>query len=132
MIIVSPTYDCQVCQSYTAHMATDTLGKRIAKARREKGLREGRDVGKAELGRAAGISGQAIAEWEADKSTPRTGNLIAAARFLGVSLDWLAHGRGEMRPESILARLVHEEEKATVEAQQVIARGYLTRTRRGG
>lgn len=48
-----------------------------------------------QLGDAAGISRSAVAQWESGETKNiRPGHLFRAARFLGVSPEWLATGRG--------------------------------------
>ncbi len=57
-------------------------------------------IKKVELARAVGVSGPAVTEWCSGATAKITGdNLLKTARYLGVSPDWLANGKGPMRPE---------------------------------
>ncbi len=46
---------------------------------------------------AIGVAASTIKNWRAGKSEPSVSNLAALAEFLGVSLEWLATGRGASR-----------------------------------
>ena len=72
----------------------DTIGKRIAQARRELGVREVRDIPTAELARLMRVPASTVMRWEADLSTPSGANLVKLARVLGVSAEWIQEGRG--------------------------------------
>lgn len=69
-----------------------TLGKRIAQARRELGVREHRDVTQLDLARAIGTTSASISEWEADKKQPREPSLVKLAKYLRVSPAYLRYG----------------------------------------
>jgi transcriptional regulator with XRE-family HTH domain len=71
---------------------TTTLGKRIAQARRLKGVREGRDVKPKEMAKAAGVDPSTISLWEADKKSPREDALTRLAKFLDVTPAYLRYG----------------------------------------
>jgi len=72
-----------------------TLADRIKMAMAESG------VSQAELARACGVKPPSIHGWLSGKSKFLRGeNLLLAARRLGVSQDWLATGKGEMRSAS--------------------------------
>ena len=62
----------------------DTLGRRIAKARKAAGLSQ------AQLAEELDVSFQAVSLWENDKTLPDTANLIQAAKVLGVSVSSLS------------------------------------------
>ena len=62
----------------------DTLGRRIAKARKAAGLSQ------AQLAEELNVSFQAVSLWENDKTLPDTANLIQAAKVLGVSVSSLS------------------------------------------
>lgn len=66
----------------------DTLGKRIANARKEAGLTQ------SEVADKLNVSFQAVSLWEADETTPTTWNLIELAKLLGVSVSSLVENRG--------------------------------------
>ena len=71
----------------------DTIGKRIAQARRELAVREARDIPTAELARLMQVPPSTVMRWEADLSTPSGANLVRLARVLGVSAEWIQEGR---------------------------------------
>lgn len=81
-----------------------SLGKRIAQARRELGVREHRDVTQLDLARAIGTTSASISEWEADKKQPREPSLVKLAKFLGVSPAYLRYG-----VETTVAPMDHDE-----------------------
>ena len=63
---------------------------RIRLARRSKGLSQEK------LAETVGVRRSAVAHWESRAGTrPRTEHLIAVAQVVGVSVDWLATGRGQ-------------------------------------
>jgi transcriptional regulator with XRE-family HTH domain len=72
--------------------ARHTLGWRIGQKRREKGVREGRDVTQADLAAAVGASATSVSEWEADKKAPRDPTLELVARFLNTTAAYLRYG----------------------------------------
>jgi transcriptional regulator with XRE-family HTH domain len=59
------------------------LGERIKFAREKMGLTQ------AQVALTLGVSRNAIAQWETDRSAPATGRLDTLAKRLGVALDWL-------------------------------------------
>jgi DNA-binding XRE family transcriptional regulator len=69
-----------------------TLGKRIAQARREKAVYEGRDIDQIEVADAVGVTGAAVSRWESDQKSPRVGHLVQVAEYLGVTPSWLRYG----------------------------------------
>ena len=73
----------------------NTLGKRIAALRREKGLKQ------EDIAQALDVSSQAVSKWENDQSCPDIGLLPKLARLLGVSVDTLLTGK-EDKPETVL------------------------------
>ena len=73
-----------------------TLGKRIAELRREKGLKQD---GLAQL---LEVSPQAVSKWENDQTCPDISLLPKLAQILGVSVDKLLSGKQETQPAAIL------------------------------
>lgn len=71
-----------------------TLGRRLAQARREMAVREHRDVTAAEVAKAAGVSSASLSQWENDERVPRDPALLRLAAFLGVSPAYLRYGTG--------------------------------------
>ncbi len=68
------------------------IEQRIKKAREAAGL------SKSELARRLGVHPSTCIQWESEGGTrPSMQRLIDAAVVLGVSLEWLGTGRGEMR-----------------------------------
>ena len=72
----------------------DTLGSRIRKARKAKKITQ------TDIKNACGISSGNLSEIENDKVSPTSNALLSLKRFLGVSVDWLLTGEGEMFPPS--------------------------------
>lgn len=65
----------------------DTLGKRIAALRRDKGLKQD------DLAQQLGVTPQAVSKWENDQTCPDITLLPQLARILGVSVDELLSGK---------------------------------------
>lgn len=75
-----------------------TLGQRIAHARRLLGLREGTDVAVPELAERVGVTAASVYNWEADASEPGRANLAKLATVLGVTPAYIAYGVRADRP----------------------------------
>jgi transcriptional regulator with XRE-family HTH domain len=69
-----------------------TLGGRIAQARREKGVRDRRDVTQLDLAQAVGVANASLSRWEADLASPREEALAKLAAYLGVTPAFLRYG----------------------------------------
>ena len=67
----------------------NTLGKRIAALRKEKGLKQD------ELAEKLGVSPQAVSKWENDLTCPDISLLPALSKILGISIDELLTGKKE-------------------------------------
>ena len=67
----------------------DTIGARIARARRDMGLRQ------SDVADRLGVTFQAVSLWERDEAIPDTWNLIELAKVLGVSVSSLVEQRGD-------------------------------------
>lgn len=63
-----------------------TIGKRIARCRKEKGLSQ------EDIAEMVGVSRQAVSKWENDLTAPDTYNLIELAKIFDVSVEYLALG----------------------------------------
>ena len=70
----------------------DTVGDRIAQARRELAVRLRRDITKAALAEMVGVAASSVGDWEANVSVPKGGNLVQLARVLGVSESYIIAG----------------------------------------
>lgn len=79
-----------------------TVGRRIAQARREMSLHEGRDVQQVDMADAIGVSGAAVSRWESDQKRPRDEHLERLADFLGVTPAWLRYGVEPKRPYRVV------------------------------
>lgn len=66
----------------------ETLGRRIARLRLERGMTQER------LARTLGVTAQAVSKWENDLSAPDIMSLPQLARELGVTVDELLGGAG--------------------------------------
>ena len=78
----------------------ESVGDRIAQARREKAARERRDIRPVDLARALGVSGATVSDWEAGNVTPRDDAMIKLADFLGVTPGYLRYGVRESAPSA--------------------------------
>lgn len=79
----------------TAEAGTGSVGERIRQRREALGLSQ------SELGRRVGVSRAAVSQWESDAGTrPSTSHLLAAARVLGVTLNYLGGWDEEPRKNS--------------------------------
>jgi len=65
-------------------LSMNTLGARIAFARKELGLSQ------VELASAVGVRQLAVLQWEHDRTIPRADILFAVARRLGKPIEWFA------------------------------------------
>lgn len=92
-------------------METESLGARIRSARKNAGLTQDR------LARRIGVSHSLVSQWETGLvQAVSAQHLAAAARVLGVSLDWLLgesdNGR-QSPPDDAFADLIEAWEKLT-------------------
>ena len=71
-----------------------TLGERIAKCRKEKNLSQ------EYIAYSLGISRQSVSKWEQNITSPDTDNLIALAKLLDVSVEYIAYGK-ESKPQTV-------------------------------
>ena len=83
----------------------NTLGKRIAALRREKGMKQ------EELSELLGVSPQAISKWENDHTCPDISLLPTLAKIFGISVDELLSGKKEEKPS---VRIVPEPERKDI------------------
>ena len=83
----------------------NTLGKRLAALRREKGLKQD------ELSEILGVSPQAISKWENDQTCPDISLLPTIAKTFGISVDELLSGKKEEAPT---VRIVPEDERKDI------------------
>ncbi len=67
----------------------NTIGKRIAALRREKGLKQ------EDVAQVLDVSSQAVSKWENNQSCPDISLLPKLAKLLGVSVDTLLSGEEE-------------------------------------
>ncbi|MBE5759581.1 MAG: helix-turn-helix transcriptional regulator [Clostridiales bacterium] len=84
----------------------NSIGKRIAALRREKGYKQD------DIAKKLNISPQAVSKWENDQSYPDISVLPALAEYLGVSVDELLTGKKE---EVSPVRIVPEEERKNID-----------------
>lgn len=73
-----------------------SMGSRIQNARKRKGFTQ------EYVAASLGISRQAVFKWEKDQSKPDTENLIALAKLLNVTVDYLATGDPEKQKSDVL------------------------------
>lgn len=67
----------------------ETIGNRIAKLRKEKGMSQ------ENLAEKMGVSSQAVSKWENDASCPDISSLPELAKILGVTVDELLTGKSD-------------------------------------
>lgn len=84
-------------------MSKETVGDRIAQARREKAVRDRQDVRPADVARAVGVSGATVSDWEAGNITPRDDAMLKLAAYLDVTPAYLRYGVRDATPESFTA-----------------------------
>jgi transcriptional regulator with XRE-family HTH domain len=76
-----------------------SVGDRIAQARRELGVRLHRDVLQSDVAEAIGVSGASVSQWEAGIKSPREDTLAKLAAYLGVTPAYLRYGiPSDVRP----------------------------------
>lgn len=69
-----------------------TLGRRMAQARRELGVREGRDITPPDMAARLEVAAATYWRWERDERRPNGAALKGIADALGVDSLWLASG----------------------------------------
>lgn len=82
----------------------NTIGKRIAQLRKEKGLTQ------EELSQKMEVSAQAVSKWENDQTCPDIASLPKLAKILGVTVDELLSGK----TEEPIARVLPPEERKDI------------------
>ena len=81
----------------------DDIGKRIADLRAESGQTL------AAVGKAIGVSGAAVQQWEAGASKNiKLANLAGLAAHFRVSMRWLVSGEGERKVEETQSEFEHQ------------------------
>ena len=65
----------------------ENFGKRLRRLRKERGLTQD------DIAAAIGVSRQIRSRWERNEAVPKAGNLTALADTLGISADYLLHGK---------------------------------------
>ena len=83
----------------------NTLGKRLAALRREKGMKQD------ELSELLGVTPQAVSKWENDQTCPDISLLPSLAKIFGISVDELLSGKKEEAPK---VRIVPENERKDI------------------
>jgi DNA-binding XRE family transcriptional regulator len=73
-------------------MESEGFGGRVRQARRELGAREGRDVSRAWVADAMGVTEATVGRWEASKVEPDLATFERLAAVLGTTPEWLAFG----------------------------------------
>ncbi len=86
------------------------FGERLAQERREKGVRERRDVLQKQVARAVGTTATSVSRWEKGIVMPGDAMVRKLAAYFGVTPAWLRYGQepreapatpavGKMRPD---------------------------------
>lgn len=78
----------------------ESIGSRIAQARRELAVRERKDVSQSDIAERLGVAQATVNRWENDKEgkRPSDENLLELARILGVTPSWLRYGQEPKHP----------------------------------
>ncbi len=76
------------------HKQIKSMGARIVWAR------ERQELSKAQLARRLGVKTQTLADWERDRTEPRTNRMVNLSGVLGVSPLWLLTGNESHGPET--------------------------------
>jgi transcriptional regulator with XRE-family HTH domain len=76
----------------------ETLGGRVAQARRQKAVREHRDIRQIDVAKAIQVSGATISDCEADKKVPSEPILAALAAYLDTTPAYLRYGLESAAP----------------------------------
>ena len=84
-----------------------------------KALRRQRGISQAELSEMLGLTQQAVARWEVDKSEPDTKILNWLADYYGVTVDYLL-GREERRLGNDETSLLESFRKLTDDSKQLV------------
>jgi transcriptional regulator with XRE-family HTH domain len=74
-------------------MSTDNLSDQRQVGARIRAARQARGLTQSDLAAAVGVSRSAVAQWETDRAGQVRGNLTRIAAVLGVSVEYLLHGR---------------------------------------
>ena len=77
-----------------AEVMNMTLGQRISELRKERGYAQ------EYVAEQLNVSRQAVSKWETDQCAPDTYNLIALSELFGVSVEYLATGKGGEMPQT--------------------------------
>lgn len=93
---------------------SETIGNRISKYRKEKGMTQ------EELANKMGVSSQAVSKWENDASCPDIGLVPQLCSILGITADELLSGKREE------VKLVPAEQRKTLD--ELILRIYVNST----
>ena len=72
-----------------------TLGSKIQKLRKEKGLSQEK------LATEIGVSRQAVSKWELDESSPDTAKIVAISQLFNVSTDYLLGNEMDQKEETV-------------------------------
>ena len=72
-----------------------TLGSKIQKLRKEKGLSQEK------LATEIGVSRQAVSKWELDESAPDTDKIVAISQLFNVSTDYLLGNEMDQKEETV-------------------------------
>ena len=72
-----------------------SIGKRIANVRKE------RNISQEELAGRIYVSRQSISKWESDQVIPDTENVIALAKALNVSVEWIISGSEQTSKKNV-------------------------------
>ena len=90
-----------------------TLGERIVIARSARNLRQ------KELAEHFGITPVSVHQWESGQTQPDPRKITSLASVLGVSVEWLLSGQGDMLPKALRQRT------AKVEISSMVPAGYV-------
>lgn len=96
-----------------------TLGSKIQKLRKEKGMSQ------EHLAAEIGVSRQAVSKWELEESSPDTARIVAISKLFNVSTDYLLGNDMDKRKEMSASVKMPLSSKFTFIENLIKERGYL-------
>ncbi|MBQ7337078.1 MAG: helix-turn-helix domain-containing protein [Clostridia bacterium] len=97
-----------------------TIGQRICELRKEKGYSQ------EYVAERLDVTRQAVSKWETDQCEPDTYNLIALSELFGVTVEYLATGKGAVETPSQSAPVAAMVGKSPLSMRQIAGLVFLT------
>lgn len=96
-----------------------TLGRKIQKLRKEKGLSQ------EQLATEIGVSRQAVSKWELDESSPDTAKIVAISQLFDVSTDYLLGNEMDPKEETITTINLPKNHRFSFIERTIKEKGYM-------